>query len=44
MKKKNCTTDHPTKEQAEGKNEILEHRGNLNNIKNFVKKEATNVT
>ena len=39
-----CTTAHPTKEQTEGKNEILEHRGNLNNKKNIVKKEATNVT
>ena len=31
------------KEQTEGKNKILEHRGNLDNIKNMVKKKATNV-
>ena len=31
------------KEQTEVKNKILEHRGNLDNIKNTVKKEATNV-
>ena len=32
------------KEQTEGKNKVLEHRGDIDNIKNMVKREVIDLT